>query len=104
MAKKDVVVDSNSGTVRPGHEAVILSRADGDSVRWVSECDQPATIVFASNDGSPFKDRIFELKAKGNTSSGPLQAKSRKDDGVKVYKYSIMGSAANNDPIIIVQD
>jgi hypothetical protein len=103
MAKKDVVVKTNSGAVQAGQEAMILSRKQGDSVRWVSTVDQPATIVFASNDGSPFRSRVFRLKAKGSVSSGPL-FRSRKSRGVQVFKYTVMGATANNDPIIIVQD
>jgi hypothetical protein len=104
MANKQVVVKSNSGTVQRGQEAVILSRESGDGIRWVSECDKPVLIVFASNEGSPFKSRVFKLRAKGNVQSGPLVGKSKKRGAVGVYKYTIMGASANNDPIIIVND
>jgi hypothetical protein len=107
MAKKaikEVLVKTNAGSVPPEQEAVILSRGAGDTIRWLSGCDQAAVIVFATNDGSPFRERMFRLKAKGSVHSGPLLKKSRQSRGVQVYKYSIMGSAGNNDPIIIVRD
>ncbi len=101
---KEIVVTNDSGAVNPPQGTVILSRLAADSVRWVSRCDQPATIVFATNDGSPFQSRIFELKAHGTVDSGPLSAKALERGEVKVYKYSVMGFVANNDPIIIVND
>lgn len=102
MAKTDIRVTNDSGGVEPGKEAVILSLRANDEVRWVSDCDQDCMIVFSSNDGSPFKDKVFHLKAKRDVSSGPLSA--RKQGGVGVYKYSLMGGQGNNDPIIIVKD
>ncbi|HUQ49575.1 MAG TPA: hypothetical protein VM056_02585 [Terriglobales bacterium] len=104
MAKKQVVVKSNVGSVEAGQEVIILSRETGDSVHWVSEAGKPAVIVFASADGSPFRSRLFKLKAKGSVSSGPITRKSRRRNEVKVYKYTIMGAGGNNDPIIIVKD
>lgn len=102
MAKTDIKVLSDSGAVESGKEAVILSLKAGDEIQWVSDCSHDCMIVFAGNDGSPFKDKVFHLKAKGTVSSGPLT--SRKQGGVGVYKYSVMGSQGNNDPIIIVKD
>lgn len=104
MAKQQVVVKSDSGSVKPGQEVIILSRASGDSVQWLSQTGKPALIVFASAEGSPFKARSFKLKAKGSVSSGPVTRKSRRRNEVTVYKYTIMGATANNDPIIIVKD
>lgn len=101
---KEVVVINDSGGVNPPQGTIIVSRAAGDSVRWVSRAEKPATIVFASNEGSPFASRIFELKAGGEVASGPLSGTALERGTVKVYKYSVMGSIANNDPIIIVND
>lgn len=101
---KDVVVINNSGGVNPPHGTIILSRVAGDSVRWASQCDQPAKIVFAGNEGSPFQERIHDLPAHGTVESGPLSGAALAEGTVLVYKYSVMGSIANNDPIIIVKD
>ncbi|MEO5936029.1 MAG: hypothetical protein ABIP81_02340 [Terriglobales bacterium] len=101
---KEVVVVNDSGGVNPPHGTIILSRAAGDRVLWVSQCDQLARIVFAANEGSPFEERIYDLPAHGTKESGPLSGAALATGSVKVYKYSVMGSIANNDPIIIVND
>jgi hypothetical protein len=102
MAERvEIKVTDDSGKVESGKEAVILSVRNGDTVRWVSDCKSDCTIVFSSNDGSPFNDRVFTLRSGGNIDSGAI---SRRQGGVGVYKYSVMGSTGNNDPIIIVKD
>lgn len=104
MSKKQVVVKSDTGSVKAGQEVIILSRETGDSVQWLSQTGKPALIVFASDEGSPFKSKSFRLKAKGSVRSGPITRKARRRNEVTVYKYTIMGATANNDPIIIVKD
>jgi hypothetical protein len=102
-SEKDVVVTTDRGNVQSGQETIFLQRSQGGSVRWVSRCDRDSVIVFSSNEGSPFKEKIFRLRAGGTARSGPL-ARGKKRGTLSVYKYSVMGAQGNNDPIIIVQE
>ncbi|MGH9569592.1 MAG: hypothetical protein ACRD4F_08120, partial [Candidatus Angelobacter sp.] len=73
---------------------IILSRAAKEEVTWFAHGSHKAIIAFASPDGSPFHDTIFQVPAGGSVSSGPVKSTAQ----YKEYKYTVIGHCGVNDP------
>ncbi len=90
------LTDNNGGVSR---KDVHLDR-NTDEVVWSSNGHKRATIVFATVDGSPFEDVIFEVPAGGSVSSGAVRNDA--DGNGKHYKYTVIGQNGSNDPDVII--
>lgn len=93
-----VTIKDSKGTVDT--DPAQISKSNKDSVTWISDGTNPATILFPP-DASPFADSTFHVPAGGSVSSGPATA-SAMVGGIlgKGYKYTVRGKDKENDPII----
>ncbi|MGH9566062.1 MAG: hypothetical protein ACRD4I_08775 [Candidatus Angelobacter sp.] len=78
---------------------ITLSRDAKDQVTWYAHKNHKAIIAFASPDGSPFHDTIFQVPAGGSVSSGPVKSTAQ----YKEYKYTVIGHCGVNDPKVIIR-
>lgn len=97
LASQEVHIITDDGQV--DQDTVTIS-ASTDQVTWTAHGEKKALIVFASPDGSPFHDTLFQVPAGGSISSGPV--KSTAD--YKSYKYTVVGQVGVRDPVVIVQN
>lgn len=94
--QKDVHITDNIGHVNP--DRVDVSKSLGEQVMWIADQDG-ATITFSPTD-CPFDQWRFEVAAGGSAPSGLV----RDDAQYKSYKYTVNGSAGQNDPGVIIQN
>ena len=95
-AQKDVHIIDNNGHVMP--DPVYVTMSLGEQVMWIADQDG-ATITFSPTD-CPFDQWRFDVAAGGSAPSGLV-----KDDAKnKSYKYTVNGSAGQNDPGVIIQN
>jgi hypothetical protein len=99
LAGKGVGLTNNAGGVSNSH--VHLDRGT-DEVVWSSNGQKRATIVFATSDGSPFEDVMFEVPAGGSVSSGAVR--NNAPGNGKSYKYTVIGNSGSNDPDVIIDN
>lgn len=72
-----------------------ISKGKGEQVEWVNDAKHDVQIVFEE---SPFAQRVFRVPAGQSTPSG----KPTVPPGDKRYKYTVVGSQGNYDPVVIV--
>jgi hypothetical protein len=112
MSSSQTVVDPIKANSRPrkhvrvvnerGHvdqDVVHISKNAEEEIVWATD-HKNVTVVFGSEDGSPFQDSIFHVPAGGSVASGP----ALKAAGHKAYKYTVKGEAGDNDPRVIIQN
>ncbi|HET9840117.1 MAG TPA: hypothetical protein VFR84_17960 [Candidatus Angelobacter sp.] len=92
---QDVQITGDAGQV--DQDSVRISR-DTDEVTWTAHGAHKAIVVFASPDGSPFHDAVFQVPANGSVSSGPVKSSALNQP----YKYTVVGQIGVNDPIVII--
>jgi hypothetical protein len=97
LTRKHIKITSHDGQVDTA--TVKVSRSVGEEVVWFSHDNKRAIIAFASADGSPFEETHFHVPAGGSVCSGPAHSAAV----LKAYKYTVVGHAGVNDPIIIIQ-
>ena len=98
MSLKGVQITSHDGQV--DQSTITVSKSVGEEVVWHSHDNTAATIKFDSADGSPFQKATFDVPPGGSVASGP----ARSDAPHKPYKYTVVGSGGENDPIVIVDN
>ncbi len=76
-------------------DVVHISKSKNEQVDWISQVKNQTQIVFEE---SPFAQRIFHVPAGNSTSSGAPTV----PPGDKRYKYTVVGSQGNYDPVVII--
>lgn len=79
---------------------VTVSKSVGEEVTWHSHENERATIKFNSDQGSPFQKSTFEVPAGGSVPSGSAKGEAQS----KHYKYTVVGSNGENDPVVIIEN
>ena len=79
---------------------VTVSKSVGEEVTWHSHENERATIKFNSDQGSPFQKSTFEVPAGGSVPSGSAKREAQS----KHYKYTVVGSNGENDPVVIIEN
>jgi hypothetical protein len=97
LESQEVHITSDDGQV--DQDSITISRTQ-DQVTWTAHGAKKALIVFATPDGSPFHDAIFQVPAGGSVSSGPVKSAALPQP----YKYSVIGQIGVNDPVVIVDN
>jgi hypothetical protein len=97
VTRKRIKITSHNGKVDA--DEVRVSKNAGEEVMWFSHDNKRAIIAFASADGSPFEETHFHVPAGGSVCSGPAHRAAK----AKAYKYTVVGHAGVNDPIIIIE-
>lgn len=97
IATKPVHITDDHGKVDDPY--VSISMIAHEEVTWFAHDNEPATIVFYSQQqGSPFQNSVFQVPAGGSISSGAIR-----DDALhQHYKYSVVGPKGANDPEVII--
>ncbi len=76
-------------------DVVHISTGKLEQVEWINQGKDDAQIVFEE---SPFPQRIFKVAAGKSTPSDKPTAPY----GDKRYKYTVVGSKGNHDPVVII--
>ena len=97
LASREVHIITDDGQV--DQDPVTIS-AGTDQVTWTAHGAKKAIVVFASPDGSPFHDALFQVPAGGSVSSGPVKSTA----AYQSYKYTVVGQVGVKDPVVIVQN
>lgn len=112
MSSSHTVADVTQAHTRPrkhvrvinerGHvdqDVVHISKDAEEEIVWATD-HKNVSVVFTSEDGSPFQESVFHVPAGGSVSSGP----ALKGAGHKAYKYTVKGEGGDNDPRVIIQN
>jgi len=96
LTPKAVQIIDDRGNVKPDQ---ITIHAHKEEVQWLANGNQAATIVFLSEQGSPFPSYSFQVPAGGSVSTGDIK------NGVEYrpYKYIVVGPNGSTDPDVIIQ-
>lgn len=96
-ASKPIHVIANDGSVDVNKQKV----GKGEQARWYSDTGKMSIIYFNKREGSPFADNIFYVPAGGSVSSGPFRKEWPEK---KEFRYTVVGTQGNNDPVIIIDN
>jgi hypothetical protein len=77
-------------------DLVRINRGIGEQVEWINNGKNDAQIVFEDSPFAP--QQVFHVPAGKSTRSGP----PTKPHGIKHYKYTVVGSKGNYDPVVII--
>ena len=97
IATKPVHIIGDRGEV--DQESVNLSKGGHEELTWFAHDNETATIVFSSQQRSPFAASVFHVPAGGSISSGAI----RDDAAYRSYKYSVVGPKGTTDPEVIIE-
>jgi hypothetical protein len=97
-SNKNVHITNDKGQVDAS--PVNVSKRKAEQVTWFAYGTAGATIKFSSPDGSPFHESVFYVPASGSVTTGPPKTNVEK----KTYRYTVVGAAGSNDPVVIIDN